>query len=322
MRGVFGSVDQGQHGTTEERTGRGPQEPQAARDEHRLPREPPVGSQVGDEVAPEPRVDRHPERQNRLRCGNEEVGERREVAERRRPEVALDDIARYVDGEAGDARDAPQWKRDPYEASQRSRLQGRPKAREPDGSGQVVGRQQAPPAEGHREGCEDDVSGQPEDETDCQHADDALQEHRVRYPPQVLGLLQQPEHDVTHGFEGLGERHHQDQIEEVAPVTEDERQDGNGCHAEHGADEPHGQIDAERIVTARVGRLQQPQVEAGQGDDGRRQGEPERKPPDVGGRSELGDADEDAPLAGAVAEIASEGPRHVAPKRRRVCGFR
>jgi len=258
----------------------------------------------------------------RLRCGNEEVGERREVAERRRTQVGLDDIARHVDGEAGDARDAPQWKRDPCQARQCARLEGRPKALEPDGGRQVVRRQQASPAEGHRQGCEDDVSGQPEDDADRQHADDALQEHRVRYPPQVLGLLQQPEHDVAHGFEGLGERHHQDQIEEVAPVTEDERQDGNGRHAEHGADEPHGQIDAERIVTARVGRLQQPQVEAGQGDDGRRQGEPERKPPHVGGRSELGDADEDAPLAGAVAEIASEGPRHVAPKRRRVCGFR
>ena len=105
-------------------------------------------------------------------------------------------------------------------------------------------------------------------------------------------------------------------------VAQAERHCGNGDQAERGADEAHGHVDAERIVFARVGRLEQPQVEIGQGDDGGRQGEAEREAPDVGLGSELRHTDEDAPLAGAVAEIANEGPRHIAPKGRGAWGLR
>ena len=80
-------------------------------------------------MARQPRTDRRPQRQKRLTRGNEEVDERREVAERNRTQVGLDGIARHVDGKAADACDASQWKRDPYEANQRSQLQGRPNAR-------------------------------------------------------------------------------------------------------------------------------------------------------------------------------------------------
>ena len=275
-----------------------------------------------DEVAREPGVDGCAQRQHRLKRRDEEIGERREDAERRLTAVGLDGIARHVDGEAADPRDAAQRKGGRYEPAEGAELQRRPNALQPDGGRQVVRQQQAPPAEGHRHGGEDDVPGHLEDEPDCQQADDTFGEHRDRDPPQVLRLLQEPEHDVAHRLEGLAERHCQDQVERDPLIAEAERHCGDGGQTEHGADQAHGQVDAERIVFARVGRLEQPQVEVGQGDDGSRQREAEREAPHVGRGSELGHADEDSPLAGAVAEIANEGPRHVAPKRGGVCGFR
>ena len=270
---------------------------------------------IGDEVAREPGAHGHPQGEQRLISRDEEVGERREVAERGRVDAGLDGVARHVEGEAAETRDAPERQGDPGEAAQRAKHQARSNARQPDGGRQIVGREHASPAHGHRQGREHEAPGQLQDEPDRQHAHGTLGEHRDRDPPHVLRPLQESEDELAHRLEGLGQRDGEDQGEGGAAVAETERHGGDGPEPEGGAQELHGEIDAEWVVLARIGGLQQPQVEVGERDDRRREREPEGEEPHVGGGAELGDAREHRPLAGAVAEIADERPGHVALQR-------
>ena len=313
--GVFRSVRHGQQSPAAERRDRDRHEPETACDQGRVQSEASESPRIGDEVAREPGAHGHPQGEQRLISRDEEVGERREVAERGRVDAGLDGVARHVEGEAAETRDAPERQGDPGEAAQGAERQARSNGRQPDGSRQVVDREHASPAHRHRQGCEHEAPGQLEDDPDRQHAHGALGEHRDRDPPHVLRPLQEPEHELAHRLEGLGHRDREDQGEGGAAVAETEGHGGDGPEAEGGAQELHGEIHAEWVVLARIGGLQQPQVEVGERDDRRREREPESEEPHVGGGAELGDAGEDAPLAGAVAEIADERPGHVALQR-------
>ena len=183
-------------------------------------------------------------------------------------------------------------------------------ARELPGAADVVEQEDGDPREGHAR----DGPGQrpPETEPHRQREDrrDALDHVRAGDEAHALVPLHEPEVDVAQRLRALRDRDDHDREPRLPGVHEDGQRDDRR-EGERQRDQAQGEVVAEPVRLAGVGRLHAAQVEVRGHHHGRRDGEGEREPPDELRGADLRDDDQHRPLAAPVHGVAGERPRHV-----------